>query len=99
MDDPFQPNAIEGEKLVAPPPSARLIQKHSTKPGEDVRSRELKAMEDLISALDDQALDKKAPPSAYDLKIDPSSKHEKSRLSMGEDLVTPGGHSIREDAV
>jgi hypothetical protein len=53
-------------------------------------------MQDLISALDERAQNKKAPPSAFGLRVNTSESQGKSRLSLGEGLVTPGGHSIRE---
>ena len=79
------------------PTQSRLSRKQSAKVAEESRSRELKAMQDLISALDERAQEKRAPPTAFNLNVDTNSSSGKSRLSLGEGLVTPGGHSIRDE--
>ena len=88
--------AVKDEKPSASQASNRLSRKQSAKIADETRSRELKAMQDLISALDERA-NQKAPPSAVALRVDTDSSHGTSRLSMGEGLVTPGGRSIREE--
>ena len=89
LDETSAPRAVESWTPAAPPAAAHLIRKDPMKPAEDSRSRELRAMLNLISALDERAQNNTTASSA-------NTSREHSRLSMGDDLVSPGGHSIRE---
>ncbi|KAF8589416.1 hypothetical protein K439DRAFT_1612842 [Ramaria rubella] len=81
-------DAMEGRASPQAEPNSEVTDK-------DAHERELKAMQNLISALDERS-GHSAPPSSFGLKLNTAGTTS-SRLSMGEGLVTPGGHSIREE--
>ncbi|KAF8527269.1 hypothetical protein JB92DRAFT_952422 [Gautieria morchelliformis] len=95
LDEPSDAvKPVKPAHSVTPHAPPNLLRKQSKKEADETRSRELRAMQDLISALDERSQNTKAPPSAFGLRVNTSAAV--SRLSMGEGLVTPGGHSIRE---
>ncbi|KAF8521450.1 hypothetical protein BU17DRAFT_88022 [Hysterangium stoloniferum] len=91
-------------------PQSQYYPQYNLKPqvpvsSEQARARELKAMQDIISALDStnarhntsQTTPSSTPSAWKDTLIVDTVSGKGSRLSMGEGLVTPVEHSIRSE--